>query len=72
MSQGELGELGAVRGRQRTELGAAEQVAVVEIDPSRRDQLSQRFPGVTVSHEPAVCRGLIVATKPAETESKSR
>lgn len=45
---------------------AAEQVAVVEIDSSRRAQLSQRFPGVTVSSEPAACRGLIVATKPAD------
>ena len=43
-----------------------EQIAVVEIDPARRDHLVDRFPGVTVVDAPAECQGLIVATKPAD------
>lgn len=43
-----------------------EQIAVVEIDPARRDHLVDRFPGVAVVDAPAECQGLIVATKPAD------
>ena len=43
-----------------------EQIAVVEIDPARRDHLVDRFPGVTVVDAPEECQGLIVATKPAD------
>lgn len=44
----------------------ASQLAVVEVDPGRRDHLAQRFEGVDVLDAPAVCKGLIVATKPAD------
>ena len=42
-----------------------DQVVVVEIDPDRRTELIERFPGVTVTDRPVAARGLIVATKPA-------
>ncbi len=42
------------------------QLAVVEVDPARRDHLTRRFDGVDVLDAPAGCRGLIVATKPAD------
>jgi len=44
---------------------SADEVVVVEIDPDRRVELVERFPGVTVTDEPVPARGLIVATKPA-------
>ncbi len=43
-----------------------QQVAVVEVDPARRDHLAGRFEGVTILDSPASCEGLIVATKPAD------
>lgn len=43
-----------------------DQVAVVEIDPARRDHLADRFPGVALLEQPGECEGLIVATKPAD------
>lgn len=43
-----------------------DQVAVVEIDPGRRDHLADRFPGVHLGATPVPCRGLVLATKPAD------
>lgn len=45
---------------------AGNEVAVVEVDARRREHLAERFDGVTVLEVPARCRGLIVATKPAD------
>ncbi len=44
----------------------ASQIAVVEVDPARREHLAQRFEGVATLDAPAGCKGLIVATKPAD------
>jgi pyrroline-5-carboxylate reductase len=44
----------------------AEQIAVVELDPSRRAELEELFPQVSIASEPSACEGLVLATKPAD------
>lgn len=44
----------------------AAEVVVVEVVPARRDELAQRFVGVTVVDRPVTAAGAIVATKPAD------
>jgi len=43
---------------------AAEGLAVVELDPARRDELAAAFPGVTVVESPRSAGAVVVATKP--------
>jgi pyrroline-5-carboxylate reductase len=44
----------------------AEQVAVVEIDPARREHLTGRHPGLHVTNGPVAAADVVVATKPAD------
>jgi pyrroline-5-carboxylate reductase len=41
-------------------------IAVVEVIPARRDELSERFPGVTVVAAPVPAADVVVATKPGD------
>lgn len=41
-------------------------IAVVELVPARREELSEAHPDVAVRAEPVACEGLVVATKPAD------
>ena len=50
----------------------ASDVAVVEVVAARRDQLAQRFPGITVLAAPAAAIGVVVATKPADAPAALR
>jgi pyrroline-5-carboxylate reductase len=48
--------------------GAAADLAVVEKVAARRDELSERFPGLTVADAPAAADGAVVAVKPGDVE----
>jgi len=48
---------------------APERLAVVELDPTRRDALVAQYPGLVVSDTPGTAAGTILATKPAQITS---
>jgi pyrroline-5-carboxylate reductase len=52
--------------------GAAADLAVVEKVAARRDELSERFPGLTVADAPAAADGAVVAVKPGDVEEACR
>ena len=45
---------------------APDEVAVVEVYPSRRDQLASEFPGVVVTDAIPACRSAVLAVKPPD------
>ncbi|MCU1485003.1 MAG: pyrroline-5-carboxylate reductase [Actinomycetia bacterium] len=47
-------------------------LAVVEPVAARRDELSARFPGLTVSADPVAAAGAVVAVKPADVPAACR
>lgn len=47
-------------------------LAVVEAVPARRDELVERYPGVTVTDQPVAAAGAIVAVKPADVDAACR
>jgi pyrroline-5-carboxylate reductase len=51
---------------------AAEAVAVVEVSPSRREELAARHPGVTVLQAPARASGAVLAVKPEHVAGAAR
>jgi pyrroline-5-carboxylate reductase len=68
---GRMGEalLGGLLSSGWAEPGA---IAVVEPVPGRRDELSQRFPGVTVVTEAVEAEGAVIAVKPADVPAACR
>jgi pyrroline-5-carboxylate reductase len=48
---------------------APDHLAVVEIVPARRAQLSERYPGVFVTEEIPACAGALIAVKPGDVPS---
>ena len=50
--------------------GWAEPADLVVVEPvaSRRELLSERYPGIGVSHSPVAAEGVVVAVKPAQVE----
>jgi pyrroline-5-carboxylate reductase len=66
MGEALLGGLVASRWADPTELAVVEPVA------ARRDELTARFPGVTVSADPVPAAGAVVAVKPADVPAACR
>ena len=52
--------------------GAPADLAVVEKVAARREELSERFPGLTVADAPAAAEGAVVAVKPGDVEEACR
>ena len=52
--------------------GAPTEIAVVELLAARRDELTERFPGVLFVDAPVPCEGAIVAVKPNQVEDACR
>jgi pyrroline-5-carboxylate reductase len=50
----------------------ADEVAVVEPIEARRDELTDRYPGLTVAETPAGAEGVIVAVKPGQVPEVAR
>jgi pyrroline-5-carboxylate reductase len=46
--------------------GEAQDLALVEKLPSRREELAKRFPGVRIEEEPTASEGAVIAVKPAD------
>jgi pyrroline-5-carboxylate reductase len=49
-----------------------DELAVVEPSAARRDQLSERFPGLVVTAEPLRAAGAVLAVKPGDLEAACR
>lgn len=47
-------------------------LAVAEVSPTRRAQLTERFPGVAVVEQPVPAEGAVVAVKPADVAAACR
>src|SRR5258705_11697970 len=47
-------------------------LAILEKVPGRRDELADRFPGITISGEPVPAGGAVVAVKPGDVEDGCR
>jgi pyrroline-5-carboxylate reductase len=47
-------------------------LAVIEAYPARRDELAQRYPGVTVTDQPVAASGAVIAVKPADVATACR
>lgn len=50
----------------------ANELAVAEVSASRRRQLSDAYPGVTVAEEAVACSGAVLAVKPPEVPAVAR